>query len=514
MNKSRTVYVMKNTTAGMVVKILSLVLNFVLKTVFIKVLGIQYTGVSSLFTDILTLLSFAELGIGSAITYALYKPIAQNDETKITQLMAFYKTAYRFVAIVVFSIGCLLIPFLDLIVTDVPDIKENIRLIYFLYILNTSISYLLIYKSSILVAKQKNYIVSEIQAIISMLKMVLESVILLLLKEFLAYLVADIAITVLQNLIISYYGSKEYDAAHEKESEPLDKSEKKKILKDIAAISIYKVSGVVAKGTDSVIISSMLGTSLVGVLSYYKLIVNSVISFITQFFTASNASVGNLAAESDSETQYKLFSSIDFAVFWIVSFCSTCLFVLMRPFIRLWLGEELLLSNGIVFALVLDFFFTCMIETVGLFRTANGLFVQGKLRPAIMVLINIFLSVALARPLGMFGVLIATAFSRLVTQVWFDPWLVYRHVFKKNVLRYYGRYLLYMLTTVVSVICSLVLSDLLNNLKISELVMFVLQMLLCVVVPNILIVLFWHRTEAFYDCLKRFHNMVKKFYKK
>ena len=196
MEYSRTRKTLYNAFFGVVTRVITLVMSFVTRTIFIKTLGIQYAGVSSVFTDVLTVLSFAELGIGSAITYALYKPIAENDEEQIAKYMTVYKKIYRVIALVVFAVGLLLIPFLDYIITDAPDIQEDIRLIYFLYLLNASVSYLLVYKSTFLTAAQKDYLVSRYKIIISIVRLVVEIIILLLTHNFILYLIVAIAMTI------------------------------------------------------------------------------------------------------------------------------------------------------------------------------------------------------------------------------------------------------------------------------------------------------------------------------
>lgn len=504
MSESRTKNVIRNTGAGIGVRLLTLLLNFVLKTVFIKVLGIQYTGVSSLFTDVLTILSFAELGIGSAITYALYKPVAENDELQIIKLMNFYRKAYRLVAITVFAVGFALAPFLGFFVKDVPDIKESITVIYVLYLVNTASSYLLIYKSAILVAKQKKYVISAIEGISSMLRLVIESILIVIYRQFILYMLVEILFTILQNFLIGIRADKEYQFEKLEKKAKLDNGEVRKILTDVQALAMYQISGVVLAGTDSVVISAFLGTSLVGYISYYKLIVNQIARILIQFFDAMNPSVGNMAVQGDSGKQYTLFKKTNFAIFWLLCICCTGLVVCLNPLVEVWLGEEYVLPMSIVIVLTADFFVTNMIRIVAVFRTSNGLFVQGKYRPVIMAVINVVLSVVLVRPFGMLGVLLATVMSRLLTQVWFDPWLVYRNVFNKDkaksgVWEYYGVYIGYVLTITVSAAISMFAADCVAELlpKANGMLALIILAILCVVISTVVVLVLWGRSE---DC--------------
>lgn len=504
MNVSRTKNVLLSTVSGIGVRILTLILNFVLKTVFIKFLGIQYTGVASLFSDILTVLSFAELGIGSAVTYALYKPVAENDEVKIARIMNFYKSAYQMVATTVFVLGSLLIPFLDYLVKDVPDIKEDIRIIYFLYLLNTTCSYLLIYKSSILDAKQKKYEISKIEGLMVVVRLTTEFIVLVVFKEFIIYLIIELAMTIIKNLLIARKANQEYIT---RSKEKLDSKEKKYIFADIGALAMYQISGVVASGTDSIIISAILGTGLVGYLSPYKMILTQITVIIQQFFNAANASIGNLAVEEeDSNKQFQLFQGIDFAVFWLMAFCSTSLYILLNPFVEIWLGAQYQLSQGIVLVLTVDFVICNLIRVVALFRTSNGLFIQGKYRPVIMTGLNIIFSILGAHVLGMFGVLLATVIARVVTQVWYDPWLIYREVFKKNVFDYFKRYICYIISIIISIVCITFLCHFINMDNL--LFMFILKVIFCIVISNLVVILCWHRTDEFKECCNRIKGIA------
>ena len=335
MSKSRVVNSAVNTIFNFSVKLFDFGIKFVLRTVFIYTLGMQYVGVSGLFTDILSVLSFVELGIGSAITYALYKPLAENDEEKLGKLMHFYKWAYRIVALV------LVVPFLSKIVTNVSDIKESITIIYILYLSNTVCSYLLIYRSTILSASQKQYEISKISICISMIKCTIESILLVVFKNFIFYLLLEILFSVSQNIWISRKAEKLYPNAFQKSSGRLSKAEIKKLFKDIKALFLYKVSNVVLNGTDSVIVSSFLGTGMVGILANYNMIVKNIYNLVLQVFTSTSASIGNLAATEDGKKQFKVFNAMQLMCFWIFGLCTTVLYVNVNTLMKIWEAKVL-----------------------------------------------------------------------------------------------------------------------------------------------------------------------------
>ena len=508
MANSRTKNTLLNTASGIAVKIISLFAAFITRTVFIRSLGIQYAGVSGVFTDVLTMLSFVEMGIGSAIVFALYKPIAKNDEVQILKLMNAYKKIYSAIAAVILILGLTLIPFLNYLIKDVPNIVEDIRVIYIFYLLNTSLSYLLIYKQTFLTAAQKDYIVSKYKFIISIVKAAAECILLIVFRNFFVYLTFNCVITVIQNVVTAVAAEKEYPILKSKSKVSLERSEQKKLFENVKALFLYKVSGTVLNGTDSVVISSFVGTSFVGILGNYNLIANAVYTTVMQLFSATSASIGNLSATSTAEHQYKVFNKLFFLCAWIYCFCTTSLWVLLNPFISIWQGEEYLFSMAVVTVFTTEFYMKGMLSPISQFRTSNGLFVQGKYRPLIMAVINIVVSVALVQKIGVLGVLLGTVISRVSTQLWFDPYLIFKYVFKKNVWGFYLKYITYACLTS---ICCLVTNAVLGLMNISNpYINLFAGAALCVLIPNLVMYLLFSRTEEFKELFDLAKRIIKR----
>lgn len=444
MAKSRVVNSAVNIVYSFSVKLVSFLASFILRTVFIRTLGMEYAGVSGLFTDILTVLSFAELGISTAMTYALYKPIADHDTSRINKLMNFYKLAYRFVAGCVMAGGLICVPLLPVIVTDVPNIKESITLIYVLYLINTASSYLLVYKSTLLTASQKHYEINKITIKISLAKCAVESILLLIFHNFILYLCVEIFLAIFQNVLIGRKAKKEFpDILKKGTNEKLEKQEIRNLFHDIKALFLYKISGVVLNGTDSIIVSSFLGTGLVGILANYNLIVKNIYNLVLQIFSSMSASIGNMAVTESKEKQYQVFRSLLLLSFWFFGLGTAVLYVCITPFMVLWMGEENTFGMSVVIVMLIDFYLTGMMSPISSFRTSNGLFVQGQYRPLVMAIINIVVSFLLVEPLGVLGVLLGTVISRISTQIWYDPYLIYKHVFDKSVILYIRKMILY-----------------------------------------------------------------------
>ncbi len=499
MQNNRTKNTLINTSFAILSRFVSMIFGFIQKTIFIRVLGITYAGVSGLFTDILTVLSLAELGIGSAIAYSLYKPIAENDYKQIAKLMNFFKKAYFFIAVIIIFLGICLLPFITLIIKDVPDISESIHLIFILYILNTATTYLLVYKNTLLVAAQKQYIVTNIQMFFTVITVLIQCVILLIFKKFLLYLIIQIICSLLQNITINYCATKQYPELKLYSNEKISKADRNRLFKDVKALMMYKIANVITTGTDSTIISSSLGTSQVGIMGNYRTIRGYVTSTVAQFYNSINPSLGNLAATEAKEQQYFIFKKLNFGTFWITSFCSVCFFILFNPFIKLWLGnDKWLLPLYVVGVYVMEYFFSSMIGPVGAFRIANGLFVQTKYLALIQAVLNLIISILLVKPFGILGVLLGTLLSCLLTQMWYEPLVLYKEVFKKSVIKYYLTLILYFSIMIIS---CLIVSIIVQFISVDNFGIDLFErVLLCIFVPNGLIILLFKNTNEFKEC--------------
>ncbi len=443
---SRTQNVVRNIIGGVGGQIFTSVLQFVCRTIFIRLLGATYLGVNGLFSNILSMLSLAELGIGPAIVFSMYKPIANNDEVQIAKLMHFYKLAYRAVAGAVLMIGLCLTPFLDFFIKDTQGI-ENLRLIFLLILSNTVVSYLFAYKGSILNADQKAYAVVIIRNIFSVVQNAAQILVLMITKNFLLYLVVQIITTFLGNLALSKYVDKKYPFLTQHPKEKLKKEETKDIFRRVRGMMIHKLGGFVLNSTDNLVISKFVGVVSVGLYSNYLTIINMIKGYLTQITGSLSASVGNLIAKESTDKSYSVFRSLFLVFFWIYGFCFVCFWVVFQPFITLWAGAEYLLPGSVLFLVLLNIYFTGIQNCSNTFVNATGLFWETRHKPIFECIINLSVSIVLAWKIGLSGVFIGTIASYLCT-FWVNPVLLYRKVFCRPVSSYFVRFSLYALTAV------------------------------------------------------------------
>ncbi len=506
MARSRTKNVSVNTAVALVAQMVNLIVNFAARTVFIRTLGADYLGVNGLFANVLTILSFAELGIGHAIVFSMYKPLAVGDKDKLGSLMMLYKKAYHTIGFIVAGCGICVTPFLDYIIKDQPDITESMSLLYLLFLFNTVASYFFVYKKSIIIADQKSYITVLITEGVHIFQIVAQIVFLYITHDFVLYLVIQIACTLINNIIASVIANRLYPFL-KKKAKPLNKDESKDIFKNVSALAVYKFGSVILNGTDNILVSALVGVTEVGLVSNYTLLnasCKTILSKITEGFTAS---IGNLNAIGDDRKKYEVFNKIFFITSWLYGFAAVGLLTVTTPFIKAWIGSEYLLDNLTLFGVVAGFFVNGVHYAAYTYRTTLGLFVQGKIAPLAAAILNLVLSVLMCYWIGLAGIFIATPIARMLTTGIVDPVLIYKRIFRKNVLLYYLQYFGYVaLFTAIGALCWY-----LNSLiSIGGWTGVILRIMLVTAVFNLIMLLVFARTKMFRELLKSLKTLISK----
>ncbi len=395
----------KNVVVATVMNLVIVLIGFVAQRIFLQTLGTEYLGINGLFTNILSMLGIIELGLGSAIIYHLYQPIAEDNKSKIKSLMLFYKVGYRVIGFIIAILGLLLIPFLHFIVGEV-SIPENIIYIYLLFLIDIVASYLLTYKRSILYANQKTYVINIIHIGYLIVMNVTQLAILVLTKNYIAYLWIKIICRILENVVITLIANYMYPYIKDKQIEPLDRKLRKSIFTKVKGLIYHKIGSFIVLGTDNILISSFLGIVTVGLYSNYNLIIATLNNLFSQVFNSITASVGNLLVENDRKKSYFIYKNILFFNSWIYAFACTGLLCVMEPFIKVWIGSEYLLSFGVLIALVINFYFQGMRKTCNTFKEAAGIFYEDRYVAVLESIVNIVASIVFIKIFGLIGVFI------------------------------------------------------------------------------------------------------------
>ncbi|MEE0889825.1 MAG: hypothetical protein U0L57_06415 [Bacteroidales bacterium] len=506
MTNSRTKNVALNAITSLFTQVLMLFLNFISRTIFIKTLGVEYLGVNGVFSNVLTILSFAELGIGNAILYSLYKPLAEKNEQLLCSLMQLFKKIYRYIFIIVLVLGLAMVPFLDLLVKDVPDVKENLTVIYLLFLFDTSISYLYIYKQSIIQADQKGYIVTTIHTVANVIKVIAQIVILYLTHDFLLYLISNIIFRIAGNLYCAYMSNKLYPYIKNKPL-PLEKEKSKKIFNDIKSLAAYKFGSIILNSSDSIIISAMVSVRMVGYVSNYLLLVlacKNILSAVTNSFTAS---LGNLNATASQQETYNVFNKIFLITVWVFGLASIGIIVLSKSFVTCWLGDEYLLNIFVVIAIVGEFYVAGIHTLESHYRYTMGFFKKGKVAPLLAAILNVILSIYFCSLWGVVGVFIATSLARILTLGIIDTIIIYKNGFNRNPLIYFIKNAMFILLFLfIGLLCYYCVSF----VELTSWFGFAIKLLIVVLIYNIIMILLFHKTKEFKEILTAFLSLVRK----
>lgn len=491
--KSRTFNTARNVAWGYVGNILSMLINFITRTVFIYTIGTVYLGINGLFTNVLGVLSFTELGIGTAMNFSLYKPVADGNLEKIKSLMRVYKEAYRVIALIVTLLGLLLLPFLPYIIKGTEGI-DNLSLYYLIFLFNTVTSYFVTYKYGLVNAEQKGYILTNIDFVGRLGIGIAQIAALLVYKNFLFYLLAQLIISLLQKVFTSFYINKQYPYLLEKTVQPLDEDEKKRLKTNIKALIIHKLGEISVYQTDNIIISVFLNVGIVGFVSNYNLVLTAATAFLSIAFNSVTASLGNLIATESRERQLEILQVYQFVGFWLYGFATIGFFVLFQPFITLWIGEKNLIDSFSLALILIDNYLKGERIVVNNFKMAGGIFDQDKFIALIQAIVNLIVSVIAVKFIGLPGVYIGTLVQGFISSIW-KPIIVYQSLFHQKATSFFKNSLKYGTYTGALIVVLSALKPLISPEN--SIGSFLIMFFIVTVVSNVVFLLAFWRSPQF-----------------
>ena len=448
---SRTRNSMLNMATGIGGQLIATVLNFVVRTVFIHTLGKSYLGINGLFSDILTMLSLTELGFDTAINFKLYKPLADGDDKRVRILLKFYKNAYRVIGACIAALGLALIPFLPVLIKDYDSLESlgiNATIIFLLHILRQVCSYLFFaYRSSVMKANQKTYILDLVGFVITFLTSVTKILVLVFLRNFVIYTATVVVFNILQNLINAIVAKKFYPQFFTAEEGKMEKEEIKGLFKDCGAVFVYKLNNVVVKATDNMVISSFIGLVTVGLYSNYLLLYTTINRFFDRAYSAVKASMGNLFAVESLEKKYKFFQVMNYLSILLHGTAGIGLAVCGDELINVWVGSDYVIGQPFAVLIGIEIVFHGIKVNLAQIRNVSGAFRQMWFRPVIGVIINLGVSIALVQVIGIYGVIVGTITADILANFMVDPRVIYKHSFEgfRPVSEYYIKNVLYIL---------------------------------------------------------------------
>lgn len=507
---SRTQNAIKNAFFGILSKIINLIFAFAARTIFIYVLGNTYLGVNGLYSEILSLLSFAELGFGTAMTFSMYKPVADDDKNKVIQLLNFYKRIYTIIACVIAILGLCLTPFLSNIVKGTDWLSDRELIVFFLiYLFNTVIGYFVTYKFTYLNALQKNYIQTNIDTVVTTVSYISQIIVIIVFRSFLGYLLINSAILLISRLFIIRFLNGKYPILRQRAEVSLAAEEKRNIYTEVRGLAVHQFAGVAVHSTDNILISMLTkqGVAAVGLISNYNMIMNSVLGFVTTLFNSVTSGFGNLVASSTTENFQKVFKEINFVNFWIYGFCATAFWNLIPPFITLWIGADKVVDNVAFTLIIINCYLQGQSTVYNNARVAKGNFNKDKGWAIVQAFTNLVVSIIAAKTLGLVGIYIGTVVSRLVYVV-FRPYSTYKFLFEESSMEYYKTLIIYFVEVVIAAVVTKLC--IIHFISKTTILTFVYMVLMVVTIPNAIFMILNFKRAEFIEWKSKVFSFVKK----
>ena len=493
---SKTKNSSRNVVFGFALKVYQLLMPFIIRTIIIYTLGMEYAGLNSLFTSILSVLNIAELGVGTIMVFYMYKPIEEHDSERICALMTLYKLYYRAIGMVILVAGVAITPFIPKLISGEVPADINIYILYYLNLGATVLSYwLFAYKNSLFQAHQRNDVISKVTIITDTVKYILQISLLYLLHNYYYYVIVMLLIQVLNNLMIAYRADKSFPGYKAKGS--LSKAEKRTINSSIKDVFYGQLGMTVTLSVDSIVISAFLGLVPLARYQNYYYVVNALIGFFNIFYQSLRASIGiNLLVKS-KDVNYRDFKFVTYFVMVTLSFCSSCLMNLLQPFITLWVGKENTLSDIFVLLLVVYFFIYEFTLLIGCYKDISGKWHADRFRPLLTAIFNLILNIIMVKYIGLYGVLLSTIISFIIINI---PWLyrrVFIDVFNENDKYDYAIYLLK--SFAVLLICILFSTIVCHSVNFNNSVLEIIVRLLIIIFINIFVQLVFNRNNIEFE---------------
>lgn len=492
----RTLNSFKNITTNIGTVLILAVIGFVTRKIFLDTLGEEYLGLNGLLSSVIGMMGLIESGVGVSIVYNLYKPLADNDTPVIISLVQLYRKIYRTIALGFLFISILMYPFLGhFIEMDAPF--ASITIIYFIFVFNSCLGYLMADKYALINCDQKGYRLAGYYLGYQIFMYLVKICILVYLKNYILFLTVDLVCQLFYNLIIKWQVNRDYPYIKTTKRYQVPIEIKKNIIKNVKALFISSVGGFMLHSTDNLLISAYVSLSTVGLYSNYVLLVNQVKSLATPFLNGVKDSIGNLISSESREKQYEAFNMFYLVNFIVISFITIMLYAFLNPFIGWWLGEKYLFNKWIVGIICANLYVDMIRSSAFIFKTTSGIFVQDKYIPFLTGAINLIASIALVKFIGFAGILLGTMIAILTTNTWNWPRLIFKYTFQRSPMIYFKNYALY--GALAFILCLGI--DTLNSYLCSDIYNISNILLLCVLDSFLLLLTFFvlfRKTEAWH----------------
>lgn len=495
---------MRNTVFAVILVAYLTLVPFLLRTAMLYSLGVEYLGLNGLFASIIQVLNIAELGVESAIVFSFYKPIAEDDLKTVCALLKLYKRFYIVIGLLIAAFGLVLLPLIPKLMQDPIPPDLNIYVLYLLYLAATVASYLVWgYKRCVLKAYMRNDIISKVMLSVSLTVNLFQLAAICLLHSYYLYLAAAVLDKIAVNLISAACAKRRYPNCQP--CGKLDQEHKLQVSRRIRDLFTVKISDVVLDTSDAVLISIFLGLTALATYQNYYFILFAVIKLVQVLLESAMAGIGNSLVTESKKKNYRDFEMMTFAMSWVIGWCACCLLCLYQPFMRIWVGKELLLPFGMVILFVCYFVCLGMVRMTNAYKEAAGIWHQDRFRPLVAAMVNLILGICMVRHLGIYGILGSTVVAVFGVEL---PWLlhnIFSLLFPQEYLWHYVRSLvMYVIWIAVACVAAFAVCKLIHFGGWESI--FVTA-ILCLFIPNLIFLAAYHRKAEFKQWIGVFQSM-------
>lgn len=507
MEDSRTKNTSRNILAGLWNRFSTILLSFVNRTIIIYILGAEFSGLNSLFVSVLGVLNIAELGIDTAIVQSMYKPIAEGDKKRICELLTLYKKSYHIVGAVILGVGLSLVPLIPLLISEELPVSVNIYVLYIMYLLNSVISYFLFaYRESLLYAHQRDDISQMFRTNLLIGKNIVQAVVLLIFKQYYAYLAIEIVFTVLTNLWIGKVTQEKYSEYQCVQGYKVKMSDD--IKDQLKGLVLGNVCDRARNSLDSIILSAYLGLTVVAIYNNYYYIYSALYGVMLVVCDAMSASIGNSIVTESIEKNYNNLQKFSFLMAWIAGWFSICMLCIYQPFMEIWMGKELMLSDFNMMLFCIYFYAINMNNIRNQYIIGTGIWWKLKYSNIAEAFGNVILNLVLGKLFGITGIIVATIITIFVFNFLWRTVVLFKIYFSGMSL---GEFLRNHFYWIICVAVSAVITwKVCNMVHVGAIMQVIINGIICVMVPNvILLILFW-RTRQFQNAKLFVLNMIKR----
>lgn len=490
----------KNIVVGVISKVILLILPFISRMVINRTIGVEYLGLNSLFTSILSVLTLSEMGLSSALVYHMYKPIAEDNKSEISSLLNFYKKAYIVIGTFIFIIGLVLLPFLPILINGGNFEGVNIYVIYFVQLLNTVLSYYLFaYKQSLLIAYQKDYVNSIINLLTQSGLQIVQIIILLNTKNYYLYILCLPIFTILNNLWIAFFTKKLFPDI--RCTGKINTRIIKSIKKLVVGSFIQKACTTTRNSLDSICISAFVGITITAIYNNYFTIFNGITVILGIVATSVSGGIGNHIVIKSVEENFEELKKLDMLYMLLSTWCMVCLLCLSQPFMKLWMGENMIFPINTVIMLCVYFYVLKMGDIRGIYYTATGMWWEMRYRSIGETISNILLNILLGKFFGIDGIICATIISIVFFNFIWGTKIVFKSYFGENkIIEYYKAHLTYIL---IAMIVSCIVYLITSKIVLSSLILqLIVKTIVCSIFAGTLLLIFYSRNALFRPAIK------------